>query len=166
MDPALQGVDHLSDEVVCPPCPSHSPGSPHLRALGPPCPPRGLRSGPTGRSWFHPITRSWLLGLPPPRGLGSTPARMSRCNRARQRPGPDNDHTIWSFSGPEISGPDNDHLGLDNDQLLCGPEILGPHNNVGIIIRSLSGPETPGSPRCVVVLGPPLQQGLVSTTWS
>ena len=45
-----------------------------------------------------------------------------RCNRTRQRPGPDNDHTIWSFSGPEI---------------------LGPHNDVGKIVRSLSGPETP-----------------------
>ncbi len=74
-------------------------------------------------------------------------------NRTRQRPGPDNDHTIWSFSGPEISGPDNDHTmwsfsgpkisGLDNDQSLCGPEILGPHNDVGKIVRSLCGPETP-----------------------
>ncbi len=45
-----------------------------------------------------------------------------RCNRTR-RPGPDNDHTIWSFSGPEI---------------------LGPHNDVGKIVWSLSGPETPG----------------------
>ena len=71
----------------------------------------------------------------------------SRCNRTRQRPGPDNDHTIWSFSGPEISGPDNDHLGLDNhvnDQSLCDPEILGPHDDVGKIVRPLSGPETPG----------------------
>ncbi len=42
----------------------------------------------------------------------STPFQGSaRCNRTRQRPGPDNDHTIWSFSGPEISGPNNDHLG-------------------------------------------------------
>ncbi len=38
-----------------------------------------------------------------------------RCNRTRQRPGPDNDHTIWSFSGSEISGPDNNHVGLDNN---------------------------------------------------
>ena len=68
----------------------------------------------------------------------------ARCNRTRQRPGPDNDHTIWSFSGPEISGPDNDHLGLDNDQSLCGPKISGPENDVGKIVRSLSGPETPG----------------------
>ncbi len=30
------------------------------------------------------------------------------------------------------------------DQLFSGPEILGPHNNVGKIVRSLSGPETPG----------------------
>ncbi len=45
-----------------------------------------------------------------------------RCNRTRQRPGPDNNHTIWSLSGPES---------------------LGPHNNVGKIVRSLSGPETP-----------------------
>ncbi len=27
---------------------------------------------------------------------------------------------------------------------LSGPEILGPHNNVGEIVRSWSGPETPG----------------------
>ncbi len=54
-------------------------------------------------------------------GLG---AWGDRCNRTRQRPGPDNDHTIWSFSGPEI---------------------LGPHNDVGKIVRSLSGPETPGA---------------------
>ncbi len=46
----------------------------------------------------------------------------TRCNRTRQRPGPDNDHTIWLFSGPEI---------------------LGPHNEVGKTVRSLSGPETP-----------------------
>ncbi len=35
-------------------------------------------------------------------------ALLTRCNRTRQRPGPDNDHTIWSFSGPEILGLDND----------------------------------------------------------
>ncbi len=57
---------------------------------------------------------------------------------------------MWSFSGPEISGPDNDHLGLDNDQSLCGPEILGPHNDVGKIVRSLSGPETPVVGSCCV----------------
>ncbi len=28
--------------------------------------------------------------------------------------------------------------------LFSGPEILGPHNDVGKIVRSLSGPETPG----------------------
>ncbi len=27
---------------------------------------------------------------------------------------------------------------------LSGPEILGPHNDVGEIVRSWSGPETPG----------------------
>ncbi len=48
---------------------------------------------------------------------------QTRCNTTRQRPGPDNAHTIWSFSGPKI---------------------LGPHNDVGKIVRSLSGPETPG----------------------
>ncbi len=48
----------------------------------------------------------------------------SRWNRTRQRPGPDNDHTIWLLCGPEILGPDNDHLGLDNDQSLCGPRHI------------------------------------------
>ncbi len=70
----------------------------------------------------------------------------ARCNRTRQQPGPDNNHTIWSFSGPEISEPDNNHPGLDNDQSLCGPKILGPYNDVRKIVRSLSGPETPGQP--------------------
>ncbi len=28
--------------------------------------------------------------------------------------------------------------------LLSGPEILGPYNDVGEIVRSWSGPETPG----------------------
>ncbi len=46
---------------------------------------------------------------------------------------------------PRVSGADNDHLGLDNNQSLYGPEILGTHNDVGKIVRSLSGPETPGS---------------------
>ncbi len=70
-----------------------------------------------------------------------------RCNRTRQWPGPDNDHAIWSFSGPEILGPHNDHLGPDNNHTnwsLSGPEILGPHNDVKKIVRSLSGPDTPG----------------------
>ncbi len=67
-------------------------------------------------------------------------ARVSFCNRTRQRPGPDNDHTIWLFSGPEISGPHNNHLGGHCLVL----KILGPHNDVGKIVRSLSGPETPG----------------------
>ncbi len=30
--------------------------------------------------------------------------------------------------------------------LFSGPEILGPHNDVGKIVRSLSGPETPDTP--------------------
>ncbi len=69
----------------------------------------------------------------------------ARCNRTRQRPGPDNDHTIWSFSGPEISGPDNDHLGLDNDQSLCGPRhTLGPDNNLPQ--WSSPSPRTTGQP--------------------
>ncbi len=67
----------------------------------------------------------------------------TRCNRTRQRPGPDNDHTIWSFSGPEISGRDNNHTIWS----FSGPEILGPHNDVRKIVRSLSGPETPGRGR-------------------
>ncbi len=50
----------------------------------------------------------------------TTPFGRSRSDH----PGLDNDHTIWSFSGPEI---------------------LGPHNDVGKIVRSLSGPETPDS---------------------
>ncbi len=54
------------------------------------------------------------------------PPPWPRCNRTRQRPGSDNNHTIWSLSGPEI---------------------LGPHNDVGKIVRSLSGPETPVSLR-------------------
>ena len=49
---------------------------------------------------------------------------LFRCNRTKQRPGPDNDHTIWSLCGPEFPGPDNDHLGLDNDQSLCGPRHI------------------------------------------
>ncbi len=41
--------------------------------------------------------------------------------------GPDHDRTIFptSLCGPEIFlGPDNDHLGLDNDQSLCGPRHI------------------------------------------
>ncbi len=45
--------------------------------------------------------------------------KMNRCNRTRQRPGPDNNHTIWSFSGPKISGPDNNHLGVGGVFPLC-----------------------------------------------
>ncbi len=86
----------------------------------------------------------WVVG-----GGGGSGSLEPRCNRTRQRPGPDNDHTIWLFPGPEISGPDNDHLGLDNDQSLCGPEILGPHNDVGKIVWSLSGPETPDIFHCL-----------------
>ena len=51
-------------------------------------------------------------------------SQPSQCNRTRQQPGPDNNHTIWLLCGPEISGPDNDHLGLDNDQSLCGPRHI------------------------------------------
>ncbi len=31
--------------------------------------------------------------------------------------------------------------------LLSGPEILGPHNDIGEIVWSWSGPETPGTSR-------------------
>ena len=41
---------------------------------------------------------------------------------------------------------------LDNDQSLYGPEILGPHNDVGKIVRSLSGPETPGTAKTPLFL--------------
>ncbi len=42
--------------------------------------------------------------------------RGPRCNRTSQRPGSDNNHTIWSFSGPGqlLSGPEN-FLEPEND---------------------------------------------------
>ena len=96
----------------------------------------------------------WATGLIPMWYPSQCYCPPPRCNRTRQRPGPDNDHTIWSFSGPEISGPDNDHQGLDNNQSLCGPKILGLHNDVRKIVRSLSGPETPGV-TCATGQAPP-----------
>ncbi len=34
----------------------------------------------------------------------------TRCNRTKQRPGPDNDHTPRSLRGPKISGPGSNQL--------------------------------------------------------
>ncbi len=54
---------------------------------------------------------------------------------------------------PGVTGPDNDQdqttTTLFGCSLVLGGhclvlKILGPHNNVGKIVRSLSGPETPG----------------------
>ena len=63
--------------------------------------------------------QSWLLIL-----HGFHRLSEIRCNRTRQRPGSDNDHTIWSLCGPEISGPGNDQLGPHNNWSLCGPRHI------------------------------------------
>ncbi len=76
------------------------------------------RRFPTAKENLH-HTRDAVVVDPETEFVGSAPYRapahycsvlsnVNRCNRTRQRPGPDNKHTIWSFSGPEILGLDND----------------------------------------------------------